>query len=301
MRPCAAKVCIAAHFIAEIALMGQDGTLIDRGTQRWVRATGRLVDFADHPWLRGPVGDPDVIGDTWVDTEIERLGGRRREGGGLLASMADLASDTFDPHGLGTSVTDFYEQTSDWRLEVWSQWSLPAWPLGWLLTAAFATRLEQLSLPLRPLETSRGMDSRVIRVVDDGGRQLGAAWLRTLRSSGRMLYSGWYGTAVMPATGRPSVRVAFPLPNGSVTVFLRPEVDDCGGLRLVSPLSTFGDDGAYLIVARRDRQAGWVRRVPLAEAFAVYVDEDGVLRADHALDLGSVPVIRFHYRLDRAQ
>src|SRR5258708_30704470 len=81
-------------------------------------------------------------------------------------------------------------------------------------------------------------------------------------------------------------------------VFLRPEVGPDGTLILSSPLGSFGDDGAYLVVARPDGRSGWVRRVPLPERFIIWVDDDGVLRTDHALGLWHVPVNRLHYRLD---
>jgi hypothetical protein len=142
------------------------------------------------------------------------------------------------------------------------------------------------------------MDSRVVVVRHHDGTQLGAAWLRTLRSTGAQVYSGWYGTARLPHSDGPSVRVAFPLPNGSVTVFLRPEVRPDGALLLTSPLGRFGDDGAYLIVVRADGHSGWVRRVPLAETFVVWADEEGTLRTDHSLSLWQVAVLRLHYRLE---
>lgn len=119
-----------------------------------------------------------------------------------------------------------------------------------------------------------------------------------LRSTGQTVYSGWYGVAGVPRSLRPSVRVMFPLPNGSISVFLRPDVADDGSLLLTSPLGEFGDDGAYLIVVDRDRECLWSRRVPLAERFRVFVDDEGVLRTDHALGLGRVPILRLHYRLD---
>jgi len=59
---------------------------------------------------------------------------------------------------------------------------------------------------------------------------LGAAWMRTLRATNHTVYSGWYGIAKPPLTEGPSVRVLFPLPNGGVTVFLRPEVGTDGSL-----------------------------------------------------------------------
>jgi hypothetical protein len=141
------------------------------------------------------------------------------------------------------------------------------------------------------------MESRVVSLRDDTGTQLGSAWLRKLRSNGQIVYSGWYGVAQLPNPPTPSVRVVFPLPNGSLAVFLRPAVDASGALLLTSPLGSFGDDGAYLIV-RGDGTSAAVRRVPLAERFRVYVDDEGTLRTDHALDLWSMPVLRLHYRLE---
>src|SRR6185437_5353065 len=115
---------------------------------------------------------------------------------------------------------------------------------------------------------------------------------------GQFVYSGWYGTAQLPKADRPSVRVTFPLPNGNVTVFLRPELGPGGSLILDSPLGGFGENGAYLIVTDMERKWAWVRRAPIVERFAVGMDDDGVFRTDHALDLRQLPVIRLHYRMD---
>lgn len=276
--------------------MHEHGFAVDRGTQAWVRATGRTVQLDDCPWLDGPVGSPTRIGDKWPTREAERLGGELGEGGGLLDSFDDLAGAGFDPSALAPEIVRFYEQTTDWRLDVWSHWSPAALPAGWILSSVFARRLQQLALPLRPLRVGQGIDSRVVAVRDSEGRQLGAAWLRTLRSTGQVLYSGWYGPAQLPGRTDPSIRVMFPLPNGSITVFLRPTVND-GALELTSPIAKFGDDGAYLIVHGAGRTAA-VRRVPLAERFRVYVDDEGTLRTDHALHLWSIPILRLHYRLE---
>ena len=275
------------------------GHLIDRSTQAWVRATGIVVDLNAAPWLVGPTGHTRVVGDQWLPTEAERLGGAVAEGGGLIDEFARLRGEGFDPARLAPAIVDFYERTSEWRLEVWSQWSSVAWPFGWMLSTVFARRLRQLSLPLRPLDAAQGMESRVFAVKAPDGAQLGAAWLRKLRSTGQNVYSGWYGVSQLPNTGRPSIRVMFPLPNGSVAVFLRPDVGDDGSLVLTSPRGAFGDNGAYLIVSRSDGHSASVRRVPIVERFMVWVDDEGTLRTDHALDLWQVPVLRFHYRLER--
>lgn len=280
--------------------MRENGVAIDRMTQAWVRATGRSIRFDEHPWLDGPVGSPTLIGDEWLQGEARRLDGELREGGGLFDSFDVLAGDDFDPSQLSPTIIDFYEHTTEWTVEVWSQWSAVALPAGWVLSALFSSRLQQLALPLRPLDVALGMVSRVSSVRRADGRQLGAAWLRTLRATGQVVYSGWYGAALLPGTHSPSVRVVFPLPNGSIMVFLRPSVGRDGELVLTSPLGSFGDDGAYLVVRTAENE-GAVRRVPLAEQFRVYVDDKAKLRTDHALKLWSIPVLRFHYRLEREQ
>jgi hypothetical protein len=57
----------------------------------------------------------------------------------------------------------------------------------------FAKRLQQLALPMRPFDVAQGMESRVVSLDRDDGRQVGAARLRTLRSTGQVVYSAWYG------------------------------------------------------------------------------------------------------------
>ncbi len=50
------------------------GARIDRATQRWVIATGRPVRFREQPWLDGPVGAPEGIGDGWIGQHADRIG-----------------------------------------------------------------------------------------------------------------------------------------------------------------------------------------------------------------------------------
>ena len=223
--------------------MHERGFLIDRATQAWVRATGRTVRLGEHRWLDGPIGSPTFIGDEWLPREARRLDADLHDGGGLLESFDLLAGEGFDPSRLSPAIVDFYERTSEWRLDAWSQWCPAALPGGWLLSLVFAQRLQQLALPLRPLDVAQGMDSRVVSIRRPDGAQLGAAWLPVPESAlagfktsppqsvlpkrvgwtvGQVMYSGWYGRAQLPDTKDASIRVMFPLPNGSVTVFLRP-------------------------------------------------------------------------------
>jgi hypothetical protein len=277
------------------------GHPVDRATQRWVVATGRRISFTDHPWLDGPVGAPQGIGEQWIDEHAAATGATvaSDSGGGLLPDLTVLEGPTFRTADLHPDVRAFYEHTAAWQLDVWSRWRRWAEPGGRLMNAVFARRLRQLSLPLDPLETAHGMDSRVLSFRSPTGAHLGTAWQRTLRATGATVFGGFYGVVSPPAAAGPSVRVVFPLPNGSVTVILRPEVGPGGGLRLLSPHGAFGGEGAYLVVRPERAAVGWVRRVPLPERFDVYVDARGELRCDHRLCLGPAELLRLHYRMRR--
>lgn len=274
--------------------------VLDRLSRSFWRLTGRSVDLegADR-WLDAPVSRSAKVADGWLDAEATGRGWSLEEGApdaGLLPSMAVLDGPGFDSARLRPVIRDFYEHTAAWDMEVWSGWSPMLWPAGELVARLYARRVEQLALPMRPLDVAHGMDSRVTVVRDRDGEQVAAAWLRTLRSSGRHVFSGSYSTRTLPGADRASVHVTFPLEAGNLQVFLRPSVTDDGGLLLESPPGRFGQDGAYVVV-REGRDVG--ARVPLHETFHVYVDERGVLRTDHELRFGRMSAVRLHYRLGR--
>lgn len=105
--------------------MNGRGSLIDRATQRWVRATGRRVDLSVDHWLDGTVGRTESINTSWLDDETSRLGGSVASDPdqGLLPSMALLDRGEFWVADLHDDVVHFYEHTRAWRMDVWSQWS----------------------------------------------------------------------------------------------------------------------------------------------------------------------------------
>ncbi|WP_241005154.1 hypothetical protein [Nocardioides sp. zg-1228] len=274
--------------------------LLDLGSRRLWRLTGRRVDLQGaERWLDAPVSASPRVGEEWAAAEAARHGGVTGEPGphaGLLPSMAVLDGPGFDAARLRPEVRDFYECTTQWHMEVWTGWSPLFWPAGEVVSRLWGRRVEQLALPMRPLEVARGMDSRITPILDRQGEQVAAAWTRTLRGSGRPVFSGAYSARTLPGADRASVHVAFPLESGNVQVFLRPEVTTDGGLLLSSQSGRFGDDGAYIVVADRKVHAA---RVPLHESFHVHVDPDGVLRTDHELRLGRASAVRLHYKLER--
>lgn len=272
---------------------------VDGLTRTFWRHTGRPIDLSgEHAWLQAPRSSGPMVGDGWVEAAARDLGGRavyNEPDAGLYADMSVLDGPGFSAANLHPLVRDFYEHTSNWRVEVWAQWNLLFQPGGELVSRLFGRRLHQLALPTRPLEVSRGMDSRVVTLLDAAGTQQGAAWLRTLKATGEWAFSGCYSARRLPGAERASVHVTFPLESGNVQVFLRPRVLPTGALELASPTGPFGKDGAYITTFEHGR--AHAARVPLHETFHVFVDDEGVLRTDHHLKLWSATVVRLHYKL----
>ncbi len=270
---------------------------VDRLTRAFWRSTGRSVDLrGTEQWLSAPTHESETIGDAWLGAAARD--GALREGradAGLLADLSQLDGPGFRAAAVRPEIRDFYERTCRWRMEVWTEWSPVFRPGGELVSRLFGRRVQQLAIPTRPLDVAHGMDSRVVPIVDSSGRQRAAAWLRTLRSTGAYVYSGWYSTSLLPGTRQPSVHVAFPLQAGNLQVFLEPSAESDGSLRLSSPGGDFGDNGAYVTVTGGRRVHAV--RVPIRESFHLYVDSEHVLRTDHVLRLWSAPVVRLHYKL----
>jgi hypothetical protein len=276
------------------------GPLADRVTQAWVQATGRRIDLDDQPWLEGPVGRPEGIGARYFDELARERGLVLQEGNttrGLLPSLGPLRAPTFQPDAVHPAVRGFYERTSDYELESWAEWCGAFRPFGHLLGWLFSRRLQQLNVPLSPLDPSRGTTSRVIHLVDKETGQLRlSAWVRELRATQNVLYAGSYGITQLPDFPRPTIRVVFPLPSGNAQVHLRPEVDAEGRLTVVSSGERFGQPGFYFTVHRGG--AVWARYVrAMREAITVYPEGSAEVRADHTLWLWGAPFLRLHYRL----
>lgn len=274
---------------------------LDGATRAFWRLTGRPVDVnGDERWLAAPVHDGPAVGDAWLRAAASATGGTLHDHptNGLLADMAVLDGPDFRAADVRPEIRSFYECTSAWRMDVWTQWHAPFQPAGEIVSRLFGRRVQQLALPTRPLDVAHGMDSRVVAIVDADGKQRAAGWLRTLRATGEYVFSGCYSSRTLPGSAQPSVHAAFPLEAGNVQVFLKPTALPGGGFRLSSPSGPFGTDGAYVLVT--DRGGAHAARVPIHETFRVYVDPEGTLRTDHVLRLWSATVLRLHYKMTPA-
>lgn len=131
--------------------------------------TGRTVDLSQDAWLDGPVRRPTGIGKVYFDELAQEKGldlHRNSTGSGLIADFDLLVSPTFDPSGVHPAVADFYEHTSTYDLDAWGVWCGFFRPFGSLLAFLFSRRLQQLNVPLSSQDTSRGITSDIVQLVD---------------------------------------------------------------------------------------------------------------------------------------
>jgi hypothetical protein len=272
------------------------------GIRQWVRLCGKRVARCDAPWLECPMGPNGRIGAEFYDTlaQQQRLEIRPAPDAGLLPDFDALKGSRFDPSAVHPAVRDFYEHTAAYRLEAWSEAGLLTRFFLWGLTRFVSRRMDQLNFPVSSLELAGGMSSRVLPMVDpETGRSVYTGWLRRLAADGRVIYTGLYSAQRPPAYPDPCVKVSFPLPMGSATVFLRPEAQPDGSFKLISSGDRFGGPGFYRMV-EVDPGHWKVRYLrTLREFFHVYVDREGVLRTEHTVRFLGLTVLRLHYRMER--
>jgi hypothetical protein len=233
------------------------GALVDRTTQRWVKFTGRRVDLDECLWLRGPVGDVDVIGTNFFARLADREGLTVVTDGpprGLVENFEDLAESACDLLQLDAQIAEFYEQASEYEFALWSEWHGGFRPFGGALAAIFTRRLQQLNVPLSPLDTSQGISTSVVQLVDGAGAAKQTAWIREIVASKCTLYAGSYSLCRVPGFDGPCVKVSFPLPNGGANVIMRPESAPDGSFTGRSAGTRFGDPGFdFFVEAELDR------------------------------------------------
>ncbi len=280
----------------DIWLGERRGHLADWVTQRWVQLTGRSVDLAEENWLEGPIGNTNEIGESYFK-DYRTANGQKDIG--LVEDFGCLRSEFFSPDTVAPQIIDFYENTADYDLDVWSQWSGVFKPFGWLLSGIFSRRLQQMNMPISPLDTSKGMTSEVIPLIDIQGDRVGTGWLRKLIATGEVIYVGIYSHCIAPKIGGECMKIIFPLPNGSATVIMKPEAKQDGSLMLASVGNEFGDPGFYLIVRKKGHGA-WIKYLKsFTETIHVYVNNAREIRADHVMRLFGATFLRLHYRMRR--
>jgi hypothetical protein len=273
------------------------GYLTDWITQRWVCLTGQIIQLENNQWLSGAIGKTSGIGKSYFD-QLAREEGLEIRRGDLRAGLIKDFNVLTGNQSVQLGVKKFYEQTAAYDLDAWSEWSGIFRPFGGLLAMFFSRRLQQLNVPLSGLDTSRGITSEIIQLVEpSSGEVRHTAWVRQLIGNGNVLYAGSYSTCQPPGFPGNCIKVVFPLPNGNGIVIMKPEIHQDGSFSVISSGQRFGDPGFYFTVYEPNGRvyARYIRA--LREEIHVYESEKHEIRADHILTLWGITFLRLHYRL----
>jgi hypothetical protein len=275
------------------------GSVVSAGIRQWVRLFGKRVDKKESPWLDCPMGETGRIGAEFYSrlAQREHLQIVASADAGLIPDFDRLRGHEFEPADIQPEIRDFYEHTSRYHLEAWSEAPIMTRVFLWGLTRFVSRQMDQLNFPVSSLELSNGMTSEIIPMVDRAGELCYTGWLRRLASNQRVIYTGLYSVGWLPETSQPCIKVSFPLPLGSSTVFLRPEAQPDRSLKLISGGDRFGQSGFYRMVDI-DENHWRVRYLrTLRETFHLYVDPRGDLRTDHTVRFLGFTPLRLHYKI----
>lgn len=283
-------------------LNNKAGYLQDWITQVWVKATGKRFNPSEDEWLLGPTGSTKIIKDKFfIDlAKNENLTIAENDPDiGLLNSMDELLDNEDERRRIDPKIKDFYEHTSKYDFEVWSEWNGVFKPFGKLLSIIFSRRLQQLNLPLSSIDSSKGIISSILKLKDKDNVTHYTVWYRILKSSNDVIFSGVYTPCVVKNKPDKHLKVIFPLPNGNASIVMRKEVLKDGSLLLSSEGNKFGGTGFYFTLTDGSGKH-WAKFVrSMHEWIHVYVDNENVLRTNHTLKFYGRPLLKLHYKMTK--
>lgn len=220
-------------------------------TQQWAILWGTKIDPAHYPWLIGPFGNLNGIGEDFINqlaTKENLIVQREMNSHGLIPSIAMLNLSKNELSKLSRRVIDFYEKTSNYNLKLSVKWNPFYKIFGVLVNKLFSNRINQLNIPIDNDGNIKSLKSELITLSDaKTGKSKYTIWLRTSTTNGQVMYSGIYGTCELPS-GKTCIKAVFPLPNGNATIILNPCVGENGELILESSGNKIGDAGFYFLL-----------------------------------------------------
>lgn len=272
-------------------------------TQQWVILWGRKIDPLEFPWLIGPFGNLDVIGEDFINqfAEREKLTIEREiKTRGLIPSMSSLNLSETELSNLSLQVINFYENTAQYDLYFSVKWNSFFRVFGVLISRLFSNRLNQLNIPTMNSKNLQALKCELITLVEPGCNQPKYTfWLRSIKSSGQAIYSGVYGISTLPS-GKTCIKTVFPLPNGNATVLMTPSVGKKGELILESSGEKFGDAGFYFLL-KDSKGEFWSQYVRSFRDRLIVRSQNGSLSAEQILTLWHKEVLRFNYEIEERQ
>lgn len=270
-------------------------------TQQWVIFCGRKINPFEYSWLIGSFGEVNGIGEKFIHQLAEKEDLtiiRNSHSKGLLASISSLNLSENEIKNLSKKVVDFYEKTSEYKLQLNVKWNPIFKIFGYVVNRLFSQRINQLNIPTNNIQSSENLTSEIIELVAKNTNEVKyTIWLRKFQSTGKVIYSGIYTTCLLPS-GITCVKAIFPLPKGNATVILKPSVGEKNELILDSSGNKFGDAGFYFLL--NDSKGNcWSKYIKSFTEKLIVSDENEKLKAKQTLKLWRLKVARFEYEMKK--
>lgn len=270
-------------------------------TQQWVIICGRKINPSENTWLFGPFGEVSGIGEKFIHQLAQKEDLtiiRKSNSKGLLDSISSLYLSENEIKKLPKNVIDFYEKTSEYKLQLNVKWNPIFKIFGYVVNRLFSQRINQLNIPTNNIQSSENLTSEIIELVAKNTNEVKyTIWLRKFQSTGKVIYSGIYTTCLLPS-GITCVKAIFPLPKGNATVILKPSVGEKNELILNSSGNKFGDAGFYFLL--NDSKGNcWSKYIKSFTDKLIVSDENEKLKARQTLKLWHLKVARFEYEMKK--
>lgn len=270
-------------------------------TQQWVIICGRKINPSENPWLFGTFGEVSGIGEKFIHQLAEKEDLtiiRKSNSKGLLDSILSLNLSENEIKKLPKNVIDFYQKTSEYKLQLNVKWNPIFKIFGYVVNRLFSQRINQLNIPTNNIQSSENLTSEIIELVAKNTNEVKyTIWLRKFQSTGKVIYSGIYTTCLLPS-GITCVKAIFPLPKGNATVILKPSVGEKNELILDSSGNKFGDAGFYFLL--NDSKGNcWSKYIKSFTDKLIVSDENEKLKAKQTLKLWRLKVARFEYEMKK--
>ena len=270
-------------------------------TQQWIIIFGKKINPKDESWLFGPFGEIDGIGEKFINELAVKENltiSRNKNSVGLLKSFNSLNLPESELNRLSKNVIDFYENTSDYKLYFKVRWNPLFRSFGFVVNRLFSQRINQLNIPTEQINENEVLTSEIIQLIDKQSEEVKyTIWLRKIKSSSLVIYSGIYGTCILPS-GTACIKAIFPLPKGNATVILQPKIGDNRELILQSIGKKFGDPGFYFLL-NDAKNNYWSQFHSSFTDELIVGEENQKLHAKQTLKLWSLRVATFEYVMDK--
>jgi|SRR5690606_2699235 hypothetical protein len=269
-------------------------------TQQWVILMGRKINPKDFAWLIGPFGELNGIGELFINQLAEKenlIIQRNSNSQGLVSSIDKFNLTDTELNYLSKKVIDFYENTANYDLYFTVKWNPFFIIFGLLVNRLFSQRINQLNIPTSNIKDSESLSSEIITLFDSKSNEVKyTIWLRTLKSSGKIIYSGIYEVCELPS-GKACIKAIFPLPKGNATVIMEPSVGAKGELILNSSGKKIGDSGFYFLL--NDSKGNfWTHYIRSFRDTLIVYEQNNCLFAKQVLTLWNQKVLELNYKIN---